>query len=358
MTKILELTKQLISIPSWVDEQNNEIKIGEFIFDFLKNNTNLSVEKEMVVNGRFNILARNSQNIETLIVGHMDTVGVSNNWDSDPIIPLQKNALLFGRGATDMKSGLAAMMLIATNKDLPKDIGFLFYIDEEYNFAGMKKFVSDFDTKIKPQNIISLDGSELEILNGCRGLIEINGTVTGRSCHASRPEYGVNALEVTFQAVEKLKTFLTQFNDPELGTSSLNLASVNGGQAANVVPDNCQFTLDIRPSSSKISGQLLVDELQKYILELGGKLAKSNLKFDLGSWLTPKSKLVELELPFKNISSFGYADIQMLWKIFDQPKCLTIGAGAQKTAHTSNEYLEIKKLEQLEKILLDIIQKI
>jgi len=358
MTKILELTKQLVSIPSWVDANTNEIKIGEFIFKYLKDNTQLSVKKEMVVNGRFNILASNSQNIETLVVGHIDTVTVTNNWKTNPIKPIIKDGKLFGRGTTDMKSGLAAMMLLASNKDLPSNIGFLFYIDEEYDFAGMIKFIADYGNKISPKNIVSLDGSELEILNGCRGLIEINGTVTGKSCHAGTPENGVNALEITFKSVEKLKKYLAKFNDPELGTTSLNLASIRGGQTANVVPDTCQFILDIRPSSTALSGKLIIAKLQKYLKELNGQLSKYEIKFDFGSWLTPRSKLKNLSLPIKDIRSFGYADLQMLWQIYKQPKCLTIGAGAQKTAHASDEYIMIDKLEKLELVLSNIINKI
>lgn len=359
MTKILEFTKNLVSIPSWVDEQTNEIKIGEFIFDFLKNNTDLSVEKEMVVDGRFNILARNSQDIKTLIMGHIDTVGINNDWETNPLDPVIKDGKLFGRGTTDMKGGLAAMMLAATNKNLPKNIAFLFYIDEEYDFAGVKKFIADYGSKIKPKSIISLDGSELNIANGCRGLIEISASVKGKSCHAATPQNGVNAIEVTTKSINKLKEYLSQFVDPELGTTSVNLASIDGrGSSANVVPDNCCFTLDIRPSSSKINAQLIIDQLKKYIEGFKGELSDYKVKFDFGSWLTPKAKLAKLDLNFQNISASGYIDTQMLWQLFNKPDCLTIGAGAQKAAHTSNEYIAIEKLEKLPKILFDIIQKI
>lgn len=358
MTKILELTKKLISIPSWVDEQTNEVKIGEYIFEYLKNNSKLSVEKEIVVDGRFNILAGFDQNIKTLVMGHIDTVGINNNWETNPIFPTIKNGQLYGRGTTDMKSGLAAMMIAATNKNLPGGVAFLFYIDEEYNFAGVKKFIEDFATKTKPKSIISLDGSELEIANGCRGLIEISATITGKSCHASRPENGVNALEVTFKTVEKLKRYLTNIYDSELGNTPLNLASINGGQAANVVPDICNFVLDIRPSSPKVTANFIIGLLEEYAKKFGGKLTNYQIKFDLGYWLTPKTKLEKLGLNFKDISTSGYMDTQMLWQIFERPKCLTIGAGTQSTAHSSNEYIEIEKLEQLPKILLDIIQKI
>ncbi len=359
MNKILELTKKLVSIPSWVDEQTNESKIGEFIFEYLKNNSELLLKKEMVIDSRFNILARNSQNVETLIIGHIDTVGINNNWKTDPIIPTVKNGKLYGRGTTDMKSGIAAMMLAATDKNLPNNTAFLFYIDEEYNFAGIKKFMADYGAKIKPKSIFSLDGSELEIANGCRGLIEISATIKGISCHAATPQNGVNAIEVTTKAINKLKNYLSQFVDPELGSTSLNLASIEGrGSAPNVVPDKCQFILDIRPSVSQVNAKSILDELNKFVIGLGGKLINPKVKFNFSSWLTPKSKLTKLGLNFKNISTSGYIDIQMLWQLFNQPLCLTIGAGTQQTAHASNEYIEIEKLEKLPTILFNIIQNL
>lgn len=358
MTNILDLTKQLVAIPSWVDSQTNEIKVGEFIYKYLIKYTQLSVEKEMVINGRFNILASNSQDIRTLIMGHMDTVGINNDWKTNPIEPVIKNGKLFGRGTTDMKSGLAAMILLAAQKKLPKDIGFLFYIDEEYNFAGIKKFMVDYGSKIKPTSIISLDGSELNIANGCRGLIEISITIKGISCHAATPQNGINAIEVATKSVQKLKKYLSQFTDPELGSTSVNLASIIGGSAANVVPDTCQFVLDIRPSLGKINAQFIIKKLEKITDKLGGKLINPIINFDFGSWFTPKSKLQKLGLNFKNISASGYIDTQLLWQLFDKPTCLTIGAGSQNTAHTNNEYVEIEKLERLPKILFDIIQKI
>lgn len=359
MTNIIELTKQLVSIPSWVDEQTNEIKVGEFIFNFLKKNTDLLVEKEIVVNGRFNILVGFDRKIKTLIMGHLDTVGLNDGWNTNPVFPVIKDEKLYGRGTTDMKSGVAVMMLATVNKNLPKNVAFLFYIDEEYDFAGVKKFIADYSTKIKPKSIISLDGSELNIANGCRGLIEVSVSVKGISCHAATPQNGVNAIEVATRSIEKLKEYLSQFLDPELGITSVNLASIEGrGSSSNVVPDNCQFTLDIRPSSAKINARLIIAQLKKYIGKFGGKLTDSKIKFDFGSWLTPKSKLTKLGLPFKKISTSGYIDTQMLWQKFNMPLCLTIGAGAQSAAHISNEYIEIDKLTKLEPILFDIIQKI
>jgi len=152
---------------------------------------------------------------------------------------------------------------------------------------------------------------------------------------------------------------LAEFIDPELGSTSVNLASIQGsGSASNVVPDNCQFVLDIRPSSPQINADLIINQLTKSVQELGGQLTDPKIKFDFGSWLTPQAELANLDLKFKQINNSGYIDIQMLWQIFNRPKCLTIGAGTQKTAHASNEYVEINKLNQLPAILLKIITNV
>lgn len=358
MIDILDLTKQLVSIPSWVDSQTNEIKVAEYIFDYLKNNSPLNVIKEAVIDGRFNILASNSRDIDCLLAGHMDTVGIDNTWDTNPTTPTIIEGKLYGRGTTDMKSGLAAMILLACQKELPPDTGFLFYIDEEFNFLGMNKFITDYGAIIKPKTIICLDGSELEIANGCRGLIEVQLEIIGKTAHAGTPENGISAIEAGFRIYQKLKEYLSTFEDPELGTTSINLGLISGGSAPNLVPGNCQLTLDIRPSISFINGQLISKKINEFAKNELVKVENLKINFDFGSWLTPKSKLEKFGLPFKNIRKSGYFDTQLLWEKFSQPVSFTIGAGTQNTAHSSNEYIEIAKLEQLPKILFDIIQKI
>lgn len=356
-TNILNLTKELVSIPSWVDNETNEIKVSEYILNYLKSNSELKVITEMVVDGRFNIIASNSETIDTLVCGHMDTVGVNkNSWNTDPTMPTEIDGKLYGRGATDMKSGLSAMMILACQKELPENIGFLFYVDEEYTFLGMNKFIADYGDKIKPKTIVCLDGSELEISNGCRGLIEVELEVIGKSCHAGTPENGISAIEASYKIYQELKDFLSSFNDPELGTTSINLGLISGGSAPNLVAGNCQITIDIRPSVNEINGDLITKKLIEFAKNESVTIDNLKINFDYGSWLTPKKYLGRIGLPFKNIRKSGYFDIQLLWKAFDKPISFTIGAGTQATAHTSNEFVEIEKLNKLPQILSQIIK--
>jgi len=355
MTKIIDLTKQLVSIPSWVDDQTNEIKVSQFIFDYLKNNTNLDIKKDIVIDGRFNILASNSQDIDTLIIGHTDTVPIGDGWTTNPTDSQLNDNKLYGRGVTDMKSGLAAMLLIA-NK-LPKNTGLLFYIDEEYNFAGMKDFINRYQSKLAPKTIISLDGSELEIGNGCRGLIEIDLNIGGVSCHAATPQYGRSAINIGYQIYLGLIDYLKDFSDPVLGPTSINLGKIQGGTSPNMVPGSCRLVFDIRPSSAALRAEMIENKIKELSKLYQGSIISLKTNFDFTCWLTPKESL-KLGQPFKNISASGYIDIALLWQAFNKPNCFTFGAGTQSMAHKPDEYIEIDKLEKLESILIDIIQKI
>ena len=342
MNNITSLTQQLVSIPSNVDENNNETKVADFIFDYLTSNSNLKLVKEPVKDGRYNILASNGEDVDTLVIGHTDTV-------AGFIKPTIIDNKLYGRGTTDMKGGIAAMMLLACQKKLPSNIGFLFYIDEEYSFLGMKQFIADYGDKLQPKTIISLDGSELEISNGCRGLIEIEFAVKGISCHAATPQNGISAINNGVAICEQLANSI---NTP------VNIGLISGGTAPNLVADNCNITIDIRPSKSSINGQMVAKVISELAKNLSVKIDNLKINYNFGSWITPKNELNKFGLQFKDIHNSGYIDIQLLWEKFNKPVCFTIGAGTQSKAHTADEYVEIEKLNKLPQILLDIINKI
>ncbi len=369
---IVELTKQLITLPSWVDDQTNEAAIGRFIFDYLKRNSSLILEKQSVTKSRYNVTAQKGRSVDTLVVGHLDTVQPSQSWSKNPTQPEVVGNQLFGLGSSDMKSGLAAMLEMATNTNLADNTMFLFYVDEEYDFLGMKKFVKEYASKIKPKRIISLDGSSLSITNGCRGLIEITATIKGKSGHAARPESGVNAITKTSQIINKLNNWLGNYVSAELGPTVSNLAYINGGQyqgqnkdnlvlgkQGNVIPDICMLTIYNRPSRPELTADrvigLIKDETKKY----GVRLLSYSIRHDLGSWLTPKEDIDQrgLTLPFSRADKTGYIDVQMLWQNFGRVPCFTVGAGQASQAHKADEFVEITKLKKLARIINKLITK-
>lgn len=353
----LKILKELISIPSWVDNKTNEVEIGNWIYEFLSNNSNLKVVKQDIRNGRFNILATNSNKIDVLVTGHIDTVQPNSGWTKNPINPEVVGNRLYGLGSTDMKSGLAIMLYLATLPNLVKGIGFLFYCDEEYDFLGMKAFIKQYKSIIKPKIIVSLDGEGLQIGNSCRGLIELKVNAIGRAGHAANLKSGINAITQSFEVINKLEKELSRYTSVELGNSTLNIAYMNGGSnQGNIIAEKCEYIVEVRVANEKLNAKLVKDFITKESTKLGLKINNIKTRHDLGSWVTKEKKLNGFgnfapKKGFKSAKMSGYIDIQMLWRTFGKVLTFSIGAGALGVSHKADEYVLVSDIMKLEKYM-------
>lgn len=355
MTQVIDLAQQLISIPSWVGNDCDEQKVGEFIYAWLRANTQLTIIKQPVQNGRFNVIAYDTAPTRQLLVGHMDTVTPRAGWETDPLAPVVQKGRLYGLGSTDMKGSLAAGM-IALSRIQTRGVMFLAYCDEEYDFAGMHTFIAEYQDKLKPQQIISLDGSADQVGIGCRGLIEVNFRLRGKTGHAGRPKLGVNAITSGIGLINNLeRQLISKYSDPILGSSTLNLAYCQGGldtgtgqygRQGNNIADLAEFVLDIRAAKPDLTAQTVKQLIQSYLPGSKLKLENWAVRHDLGSWLTEPNDLTKLNVSGQYEPSLGYIDTQMLWRAFDKVSCCTIGAGNLELAHTANEYVEVRDLEK------------
>lgn len=365
----IEITKELIKIPSFVDSKNNESKLGQWIYEYLKTNSTLKIEKEFLDETRFNVIASNDPHPDILISGHIDTVQPKQGWLTDPFTPIEKDNKIFGLGSGDMKAGVAVMLSLACQKTKQKII-YLFYCDEEYDFLGMKKFIEDYENKIQPKMIISLDGGARQIGNSCRGLIELTVKVTGRSGHAASPKSGVNAITNSSIVIAQLEKILKQFKTLELGKSTLNIAYILGGtnigngllgREGNIIPDYCEYVVEIRVADPKLNAAIVSDFIRQESEKRGLKIEKMKVRHDLGSWITLVSQLkniIRLSSKSKilNAKNRGYIDIQMLWETFNKVPCFTFGIGSKGTAHKENEFVEIENIEKAEEFYRVLIQ--
>ena len=353
-----EILKTLVSIPSWVDGKTNEIKVGNWIVDFLKENSKLKVTKQNIGNGRFNILAQNSNKIDVLVTGHMDTVQPNSGWTRNPIKPEVVGNKLYGLGTTDMKSGIAIMLYLTTLAKLKNNAGFLFYCDEEYDFLGMKSFIKYCKVRpcnIKPKLIISLDGEGLQIENSCRGLIELKIKAQGKAGHAANPKSGINAITESFKVINNLKKWLKTFRSKELGNSTLNIAYINGGgDQGNIIAEKCEYIVEIRVANENLDATKVKDFIIKESENLSLKIDEVKVRHDLGNWITKKEDLKEIikisdNKNVKSAKKSGYIDIQMLWQEFNKIPTFSFGAGEKGMSHRADEYVQISNINKAQK---------
>lgn len=357
----IEILKRLISIPSWVDDKTNEREIGKWIYEFLKRNSQLKISKQSIGQRRFNVKAQKGRKVDVLVTGHIDTVQPNSNWTLSPTEPKVEAGKMYGRGSSDMKCGVAIMLYLATLPSLRDNVSFLFYCDEEYDFTGMKKFISEYKNKIKPKLIISLDGGNLQIGNSCRGLIEVKISVEGKAGHSAKPNSGINAITESMKVINKLKIWLRSFSSNELGNSTLNIAYINGGGSeGNIIAEKCEYIVEIREANENLNANRVKKFITENSKKLGMKIKEIKIRHDLGSWTTPEDKLKDIisKAPKNTLigaNERGYIDIQMLWETFGKVPTFSLGPGEDGLAHKADEFVKISEVLKAEKFFQTIL---
>src|SRR3989440_9784178 len=203
-----------------------------------------------------NILGRIGNGPRTLLYdSHIDTVSIADasQWQWDPFKGKVENDIIFGLGAGDEKCSTPPMIYaMATLKKLglAKDWTLYYFGNMEEWCDGISGNALVEHEGIRPDFVVVGESTEMDIYRGHRGRTEISVTFKGRSCHASAPERGDNALYKALpfiQGVERLHGELKSRPDPFLGPGSITVTNVSTRTASlNAVPDECNIYIDRR----------------------------------------------------------------------------------------------------------------
>lgn len=233
---LFQLTRTLIDIDSVTP---NEEQVGLFLFDHLAEltaRTGGRVERIEVEPQRFNVLAQWGDPVVTLST-HMDTVPpfFTSREDSD---------FIWGRGACDTKGIIASMIHAAEAlvKDGVRGIALLFVVGEERNSAGAYAAARD------PRGsrfLINGEPTENKLALGSKGALRYELIARGRMAHSAYPQLGESAIEKLLDALERVRR-IPMPSDATLGDSTLNIGTIQGGRAPNVIPDHARAELFLR----------------------------------------------------------------------------------------------------------------
>jgi acetylornithine deacetylase len=233
---VFELTRKLIDIESITP---NEREVGDFLFARLQSlaqHHNGAIERMPVEEGRDNIFVRFDEPTVVLST-HMDTVPpfISSREDTEQI---------WGRGACDTKGIIAAMITAAESllQEGTRGLGMLFVVGEERNSAGAHVAARN------PRNskfIINGEPTENKLALGSKGALRYEIVARGRMAHSAYPELGESAIEKLLNALDRIRRMPLPAH-PVLGPSTLNIGTIMGGRAPNVIPDFAQAEIFIR----------------------------------------------------------------------------------------------------------------
>ena len=322
---IFQLTRALVDIESITE---NELLIGEYLYWYLNNlaaEYRGEVETWPVAPNRFNLFAWwGSPSI--VFSTHIDTV--------PPFFPSgEDETKIWGRGSCDTK-GIIGAMIFAVRELLQqgtRNIGILLLVGEERNSAGA---FAAAELNRGAKVVINGEPTENKLALGSKGALRCLLTATGRMAHSAYPELGESAIEKLLDALAVIRKMSLPVDDL-LGTSTLNIGTIHGGRAPNVIPDHAQAEIFIRLVDDGHSTRQALQEIVKKYAELQEVLT------------VPAVRLGSIPGFETTVVSFT-TDIPALGKNWGVPYLL--GPGSINVAHTLEEH--IPKKQQLEAVQL------
>jgi succinyl-diaminopimelate desuccinylase len=304
--------------------------------------------------------------------GHMDTVpaGPLESWEHDPFSAEITGGRLYGRGACDMKGPVAALteaMILYSEEHHDTPLTMLCTSDEESGCSGAENVAESGVLKGVVYGVCA-EPTSLDILVGEKGMLWTKAVASGKAAHGSRPDEGVNAIQLCMDAIDVLSDMDYPYEEDKLlGEMTLNIGMINGGIKINVVPESCEVYLDMRTVKGQGIDMLLkvMDEKLKSaglsesvrIEYIHGKPAVATpLDTPIVGYALDAVEGVTRRRPVPTAATYG-TDCSVL-----QPKVgilnVICGPGSIEQAHQPNEYISIEQLVQSVDVYLHIARQV
>lgn len=370
--EVIDLCRKLIQNKSYSGEEGNVAQVLKTYMD-KAGFDDIQTDKYGNVIGHIKGKAKGPK---ILFDGHMDTVPVEDagKWQYPPFAAEIHDNKIYGRGASDMKGAVAAMVAAAKffTKDMDRnfagDIYFAGVVHEEC-FEGVA--AREVSKIVHPDYVVIGESSNLNLKIGQRGRAEIVLESFGKSCHSANPEKGINAVYKISRAIEALRQIKPLHHDV-LGDGILELTDMKSAPypGASVVPDYCRATYDRRLLTGETKESVLEPlkcELAKIMHE--DKEAKYKISYAVGEekcytdnsirgerffpgWLYKKEddfvKNIVAELNTAGfspeITQYNFCTNGSHYAGEAGIKTIGMGPSKENIAHTVNEYIEIEQL--------------
>ena len=372
--ELVELAKSLVGFRTEIPPGNEE-GCARYIHDLLSDLHLQGAELRLdrFEAGRANLVARFGPREPGLLLGgHLDVVpaGDESAWSRPPFEGVLEGGRLYGRGAADMKTGLAAILkaIEATSRGrLRRGLLFVATSGEEVGFEGLKAL---YARELIPERAARLgvmgEPTGLRPIRGHKGLADFRISVRGRSGHASKPELGVNAIDkcaTIVQAISAWSRSLSESPDRDLGGTIATPTVIRGGTKSNVIPGSCELIVDSRwiPKHGTAFVKKGLDAIVASLKRKDAALdAKVELMYDSPSLKLPRShpavRLAESMSGFPSEVA-PYGTEAALYAQHGIPS-VVLGPGNLKQAHIVDEFVELDEARKALSIYTRMIDSV
>ncbi|MBM4183455.1 MAG: ArgE/DapE family deacylase [Gemmatimonadetes bacterium] len=363
------LARLLVSIPSVnpvLESQGaGESGVAKVCAELLEG-WGLDVETAEVAPGRPNVVGRleGSGGVTLLLNGHLDTVGIQG-MSVPPFAAKTLGSRLVGRGACDMKGGVAALLAatyrLAQRGPRPNLLVVL-TADEEHASLGMQAFVS---SRPSADFAVVCEPTSLAVMPAHKGFVWVKGAFRGRAAHGSLPEEGVDAIRhaaLFLGALDRYAAALrSRGRHPLLGYGSVHAGTIHGGSAPSVYPDHCEVQLECRTMPGHEADTVMA-ELEHVLA--GVRTVERALGATLEVTLSRPGTEVSTESPLvqglvasceahglaaKVAGMTAWVDAAFLNQAGIPAVCF--GPGSMAQAHTADEWIETSEIVKCADVL-------
>ncbi|MGA2401277.1 MAG: M20 family metallopeptidase [Syntrophobacteraceae bacterium] len=250
---VLDLTSEMVRVQT-VNPPGDELPLAEMLRDRISG-CGIEVRLLSLGENRANLISRISGSGERpsmVLCGHLDTVPFGNEpWEHPPLSGIKVDDRIFGRGSSDMKGGVAAMVAAAvairrSGLRLRGDLVLAFTAGEEVDCLGARSMVEGRLLEGAGCLVIA-EPSDMDVYIAQKGALWLEAITYGKAAHGSLPHQGRNAIlpmaDFVLKAVNALDPCVRHRH---LGQPTINIGTIQGGLRTNIVPDCCRLTIDLR----------------------------------------------------------------------------------------------------------------
>lgn len=373
--RVIELLAELVRIesvnPSLVQSGSGEAAIASFVAEFLRG-IGIEPRLEEPGPGRLNVLGvlpGRGGGPALMLNGHLDTVSVAGM--QDPFSGRIEGGRLYGRGALDMKAGLAAALgaleeLVHAGR-LRGDVIFAGVADEEDRSLGTRALLRD----TRADAAIVMEPTGLEVATAHKGFAWAEIETRGRAAHGSRPDEGLDAIVHMGYVLVELAALARRLTSgpkhPLLGTGSVHASLIHGGQELSSYPERCRLSVERRLVPPED-----LDTFERELRELAARVvaqdSRFGIRYELGYWARPLELARELPWPQLVLrcarrvvgagTDFGVASFWTDAALLVEAGIPTVlfgpgGAGL----HSTVEYVNVEDVEACSRVLMEVARE-
>jgi len=328
------------------------------------------ISYHLLSEGRPNLIARIGGGAETpalCLTGHTDTVPLgAKDWSFDPFCGEIDGDKLLGRGSSDMKAGVAALVsaavALADRLDGTPGLELVITADEETGTNGAR-MLAEQHLLGRAGAIVVAEPTANALWLGHKGVLRFEALARGVTAHSAMPEEGRNAIYIATRAIDALQAF--DFGvpaHPVLGAPTLNVGWIEGGMNVNSVPDHAAFGVDIRliPGIDIPSLKQRLRETLGLDIELTfGTEAEAVWTDPDDPWIAELREMMadaSGEPPPLGAAAY-FTDGSALRAGYGAPPTIILGPGEPRMAHQTDEFCYAARIEEAAELYTAIIRR-